>query len=205
MSNKKTKKENLFKLTLIAIFIAIMLVMNFTPLGYITTGLFSITLMTIPVALGAVCTGVLGGTVLGFLFGLTSFLQAFGIGFMIDPSAATLFTTKPLAYTVTCFVPRIVTGLAAGLIFSAFEKHGKTGVIPMGISAAVVPILNTSLFMTFYILLYRDTVLAGKTFMAVFLSALSLNFVIELVVTLLAGTTINKVIYSYLKKLKSKV
>ena len=107
MSNKK---GNLFTLTLLALFIAIMLVMNFTPLGYITTGLFSITLMTIPVALGAVCTGVTGGAVLGFVFGLTSFLQAFGIGYMIDPSAATLFTTKPIAYTITCFIPRIVTG-----------------------------------------------------------------------------------------------
>ena len=200
MSNKK---GNLFTLTLLALFIAIMLVMNFTPLGYITTGLFSITLMTIPVALGAVCTGVTGGAVLGFVFGLTSFLQAFGIGYMIDPSADTLFTTKPIAYTATCFIPRIATGLIAGLIFAIFKKYGKTGVVPMLLSSASVPIFNTALFMSFYILLYSDTVLAGKTFMAVFLSALSLNFVIELAVTLIAGTAINQVVYRYLKRLSA--
>jgi len=198
------KKQKLFELTLVALFVAIMLVMNFTPLGYITTGLFSITLMTIPVALGAVCTGKYGGTILGFVFGLTSFLQAFGIGFMIDPSAATLFTTKPVAYTATCFIPRIITGFVAGLIFDLFKNHGKTGIGPMILSALSVPILNTSLFMTFYIILYRDTVLAGNSFMAVFLSALSLNFVVELAVTLLVGTTINKIVYTFMQRLLRK-
>lgn len=196
MSNKKT---NLFHLTLLALFIAIMLVMNFTPLGYITTGLFSITLMTIPLSLGAVCTGVSGGAVLGFVFGLTSFLQAFGIGYMIDPSASILFTTKPLAYTATCFIPRILTGVIAALVFKLFKKHNKTGVVPMALSAACVPIFNTALFMSFYIILYSDTVLAGKTFMSVFLSALTINFVIELAVTLIIGTIINRILYKFIK------
>jgi uncharacterized membrane protein len=199
MTKKQTK---IFDLVLLALFISIMLVMNFTPLGYITTGLFSITLMTIPVALGAVCTGVGGGAVLGFVFGLTSFLQAFGIGYMIDPSAATLFNEKPLAYTVTCFVPRILTGVIAGLVFDIFKKRGKTGIVSIAISSALVPVLNTALFMTFYILLYSDTVLAGKSFMAVFLTALTLNFFIEFSVTLIAGTGINKAIYFFVKRLR---
>ncbi|MBE6809292.1 MAG: ECF transporter S component [Clostridia bacterium] len=199
MTKKQTK---IFDLVLLALFISIMLVMNFTPLGYITTGLFSITLMTIPVALGAVCTGVGGGAVLGFVFGLTSFLQAFGIGYMIDPSAAALFNEKPLAYTVTCFVPRILTGVIAGLVFDIFKKRGKTGIVSIAISSALVPVLNTALFMTFYILLYRDTVLAGKSFMAVFLTALTLNFFIEFSVTLIAGTGINKAIYFFVKRLR---
>lgn len=197
----KTKKQNLFRLTLVSLFIALMMVMNFTPIGYITTGLFSITLMTIPVALGAACAGVWGGAVLGVVFGLTSFLQAFGIGFMIDPSAALLFNTDPLAYTLTCFVPRITVGVVAGLIFRAFEKSGKVGVPAFICSAASVPLLNTLLFMGFYAFLYRDTVLAGKSVMAVIFSALTVNFVIELCVTLLAATAINKLIYTVVKKL----
>ena len=119
------KRNKTYKMVLIAMFIAIMLVMNFTPIGYITvTGAFSITLMTIPVALGAACTGISGGAILGFVFGLTSFLQAFGIGFMIDPSAAPLFNESPFGYTITCLVPRIITGFVAGWIFSLFEKKG---------------------------------------------------------------------------------
>ena len=120
-----TKKQmSIYRIVLIAMFIALMLLMNFTPIGYISiTGAFSITLMTIPVALGAICTGVRGGTILGFLFGLTSFLQAFGIGYMIDPSAAPLFNENPMGYTIMCFVPRIITGFVAALVFSIFEKN----------------------------------------------------------------------------------
>jgi len=198
MSNEKTK---LFRITLISLFIALMLVMNFTPLGYITTGLFSITLMTIPVALGAACTGVTGGIVLGLVFGLTSFLQAFGIGFMIDPSAAILFNISPLAYTTTCFVPRILVGLISALVFRAFEKKGKVGIPAFLCSAGIVPILNTFLFMSFYAILYKDTVLAGAAVMTVIFSALGINFLVEFAVTLIAGTAINKVIYNYTKKL----
>lgn len=197
----KNKKTSIFKVALLGMFLAIMGVMNFTPLGYITTGLFSITLMTIPVALGSVCTGITGGIILGTAFGLTSFLQAFGIGFMIDPSALTLFNTDPLAYTITCFVPRIIVGLVAALIFRAFEKAGKTNLLSFILSAVSVPVLNTLLFMTFYAVLYKNTILGGASVMAVVFSALTINFVIELTVTLVAGVVINKTVYHFMKKL----
>ncbi len=201
MTNTK-KRAGIYKMVLIAMFIALMIVMNFTPIGYITvTGAFSITLMTIPVALGAACTGVSGGTILGFVFGLTSFMQAFGIGFMIDPSAAPLFNENPFGYAVTCFVPRIITGLVAGLIFSLFEKKGKTNILAFGISSAIVPVLNTALFMSSYILFYSDTSFGGAV-MTVLLTILTLNFFVELLVTTVAGTTISKVVYSQVKKLQ---
>lgn len=199
---KNKKSKSIYNLVLIAMFVALMLVMNFTPIGYITvTGAFSITLMTIPVALGAACTGITGGTVLGFVFGLTSFLQAFGIGFMIDPSAAPLFNESPIGYVITCFVPRILAGLIAALVFSAFEKKGKTGIWTFGICSAVVPILNTILFMSSYIIFYADTTFGGAV-MNVLLTILTINFLIELLVTTIAGTAISKVIYHQVKTLK---
>ena len=194
-------KNSIFKLVLLSLFVAIMLVMNFTPLGYITTGAFSITLMTIPLALGAACMGVKGGIVLGTLFGLTSFLQAFGIGFMIDPMAAVLFNTNPFFYALTCFVPRIVTGIIAGIVFTAFEKKGKVNIFSFILSAASVPLFNTLLFMSFYAILYKNTVLGGAAVMTVVLSALTFNFLVEFAVTLVAGVTINTVIHKYISKL----
>ncbi|MBQ8267947.1 MAG: ECF transporter S component [Clostridia bacterium] len=199
---KTQKNSNIYKMVLIAMFIAIMLVMNFTPIGYITvTGAFSITLMTIPVALGAACTGISGGTILGFVFGLTSFLQAFGIGFMIDPSATPLFNENPFGYAVTCFVPRILTGLVAGLVFSLFEKKDKINIWSFAISSALVPILNTAMFMSSYVLFYSNTSFGGAV-MTVLLTILTINFLVELLVTTIAGTTISKVVYSQVKKLR---
>lgn len=196
----RKKKNYIFRMTLLSMFIALMLVMNFTPFGYITTGGFSITLMTIPVALGAACMGIAGGIALGGVFGLTSFLQAFGIGFMIDPMAAILFNENAFGYTVTCFVPRLFLGFVSGLIIWLFERKDKVGIPAFTLSAGVVPFLNTALFMTFYALFYSDSQLGGKSVMTIVFSAFTLNFLIELAVTLIAGVVINKSIYSFAKR-----
>lgn len=198
---KKTKKQNIFRLTLVSLFIAVMAVMNFTPLGYITTGAFSITLMTIPVALGAACGGMWGGAILGIVFGATSFLQAFGIGFMIDPMAANLFNENPLAYTVTCFVPRILAGLLSGLVIFLFEKTKRMSVWKFALAAIVVPLINTFGFLGFYMAFYSGTALGTDLVMAVITAALTLNFLVEFSVTLIASTAINRTIYAFIKKL----
>ncbi len=197
----KTNKQTIFRLTLLSLFIAVMAVMNFTPLGYITTGAFSITLMTIPVALGAACGGMWGGAVLGTVFGLTSFLQAFGIGFMIDPMAAILFGENPFYYTVTCFAPRILAGLLSGLVIFLIENRGVPSVVSFALSAAVVPVVNTVGFLSLYILFYKETVLGEASVMTILTTALLLNFAVELLVTVIASTAINKPVYSFTKKL----
>ncbi len=198
----KNKKQNIFKLTLVSLFIAVMAVMNFTPLGYITTGAFSITLMTIPVALGAACGGMWGGAVLGTVFGLTSFLQAFGIGFMIDPMAATLFNENPFYYTVTCFVPRILAGLLSGLVIFLFEKGRKMSIFKFALAATVVPIINTFGFLGFYMTFYSGTAVGGDLVMSIITAALTLNFLVEFSVTLFASAIINRTVYFFVKKLR---
>lgn len=57
----------------LALMVAIILLMSFTPLGYVRTPGLSITLLTIPVAVGAIILGPKGGVVCGAAFGLTSF------------------------------------------------------------------------------------------------------------------------------------
>lgn len=200
----KNKKNNIFRLTMTSLFIAVMAVMNFTPLGYITTGAFSITLMTIPVALGAACGGMWGGAVLGAVFGLTSFLQAFGIGFMIDPMAGSLFNENPIAYTVTCFVPRILAGLLSGLVVFLFEKCGRLSVWKFALAAIVVPVVNTFGFLGFYMTFYSGTALGADLIMAVITAALTLNFLVEFTITLVASTAINRTIYIFVRKLEHR-
>lgn len=59
-----------------AILIAIMIILAFTPLGYLKFGLIEITLMVIPVAVGAIVLGPLCGAILGGVFGITSLFSA---------------------------------------------------------------------------------------------------------------------------------
>ena len=78
-------------LTTLGILTAIILVMTFTPLGYIKTMGLEITLLHIPVILGAALTGPAGGMVLGAVFGFTSFFQCFGL----STFGTTLFSINP--------------------------------------------------------------------------------------------------------------
>ena len=56
--------------------VAIILIMAFTPLGYIKTAGIEITLIVVPVAVGAVTLGPAAGAILGGVFGLASFCAA---------------------------------------------------------------------------------------------------------------------------------
>lgn len=63
----------------LALLVAVILLMAFTPIGYIKTLGLEITLIVIPVAVGAVTLGPTGGAILGGVFGVTSFIQCFGM------------------------------------------------------------------------------------------------------------------------------
>jgi uncharacterized membrane protein len=61
----------------LALFTAIILLMTFTPIGYIKIpGLgLAITLLVVPVTVGAIVLGPVNGAFLGGVFGVTSFVQ----------------------------------------------------------------------------------------------------------------------------------
>lgn len=69
MSNFK-KKHGAGKMVRTALLTAIILVMAFTPLEYFKTGGLSITLLPVPVIIGAIVMGPTTGTVLGLAYGI---------------------------------------------------------------------------------------------------------------------------------------
>lgn len=140
------------RLTQLALLAALLLVMNFTPLGYLQVGPLSMSLMSIPVAIGAMLMGPVDGAILGGVFGATSFLQAVqGTSAM----GAALFAYSPVGSFVVCFVARVLVGLCCGLVYQGMRKilPGKEKVCAAvgGFSAAF---LNTVFFMGFLVLLF---------------------------------------------------
>ena len=90
----------------LAMMIAIILLMSFTPLGYLRTPGLSITLLTIPVAVGAIILGPKGGAVCGLAFGATSFYMAVTGS---SAFAAALFNINPFG-TFYCMYRGTCTG-----------------------------------------------------------------------------------------------
>lgn len=140
------------RLTQLALLAALLLVMNFTPLGYLQVGPLSMSLMSIPVAIGAMLMGPADGAILGGVFGATSFVQAVqGTSAM----GAALFAYSPAGSFVVCFVARVLLGLCCGLIYQGMRRvlPGKEKLCAAvgGFSAAF---LNTVFFMGFLVLLF---------------------------------------------------
>ena len=140
------------RLTQLALLAALLLVMNFTPLGYLQVGPLSMSLMSIPVAIGAMLMGPVDGAILGGVFGATSFLQAVQ---GTSPMGSELFAYSPVGSFVVCFVARVLVGLCCGLVYQGMRKilPGKEKVCAAvgGFSAAF---LNTVFFMGFLVLLF---------------------------------------------------
>ena len=148
------KKFNAKQLTLLGLMTALLLLMSFTPLGYLNIGPLAITFNVIPVAVSALALGPVGGLIAGSVFGLTSFLQAIGVG-GVSMLGSTLFSINPFFSILLCFVPRMLDGFLLGYIFRSVSKLNRVAAcFVTGFAAAF---LNTLFFMSALILLFGQT------------------------------------------------
>ncbi len=151
----RTKGMKPRELALLGLLTGILLVLYFTPLGYMNIGPLAMTMNMIPVAIGAIALGPVGGAVLGGVFGLTSVLQAVGIGGASLMGQMT-FAISPVLTVIQRFVARVLVGICAAYVYRLSKKifgHTAASFIT-GFSAAF---LNTLFFMGALILLFGRT------------------------------------------------
>ena len=197
---KSVKKSNVHYLTQLALLSAIIIIMAFTPLGYLKVGIVEITFLVIPVAVGSIILGPKGGAILGGLFGLTSFIQCFGM----SAFGAMLLSINPIATFISCIIPRICIGLFTGWIFQALHHSQKTTKISFMFASISAPIINTILYIAFFALCFKGVVNdmaleAGTTFFGAIIAMVSLNSVVEIMVCLVVATAISKSIYRFVR------
>jgi uncharacterized membrane protein len=174
-----------------AILAAILILMAFTPLGYLKVGTISITFLTLPVVVGAVMIGPLSGAVLGGVFGITSFVQCFGM----DVFGTTLMGINPVLTFILCMVPRILMGLLVGLIFRALLRIDKIKLWSFAVASLSGAVINTVLFVGALLLFFGNSEYLrsfGENFMAILGVLITLNAVVEAIVSMIAGTAITK-------------
>ena len=124
MRNSQTKE-----LVLTALFTAIIVIMVFTNLGYIPLIVINATIVHIPVILGTLFCGPKKGAFLGFVFGLTSFLNATFRGtslssFVFSPVLAANIVGASGIWKSTwiAFVPRIMVGIIPFFVYVLVHK-----------------------------------------------------------------------------------
>ena len=196
-----TRNPKIRQMVQLAILTALLLVLAFTPIGYLRLGPFSITFMPVPVVIGAILLGPGGGAFLGLVFGLTSFAQCFGI----DPMGTTLMTINIFYTFVMTVVTRTLVGYFTALVFrgmrSLFEKlpkSDKTKPVTYAIASAAGPLFNTVLFMSaMYIFFGKEQVVldafeltAAVPFFVFVFGIVFAQALVELLVTMIIGTAV---------------
>ena len=198
-------KNKLFSLTLTAAFLALIIVMAFTPVGYLRVGVIEITLLVLPVVLGAVTVGTGAGVFLGFAFGATSFAQCFGM----SPFGAAMLSIQPVYTALVCFLPRVLLGLCAGLLFRALQKTKLPAAVSIGLTALCASLINTVGFVGLLVLLFGKTdyiqglmeTLGSANLFAFALAFAGVNSLVEAA----ANTVLGAAVGSVLLKLKRRI
>lgn len=187
----KKSKNKLVNLILLALFSAILMVMSYTPLGYLNIGPLAITFNVIPVALAAITLGPGGGAFVGAVFGITSFLQCLGIG-GTSAMGVILFEISPVLTFIQRFVPRVLVGFTVGYIFKGLKKVTNTAVA-CSVSGFFSAFLNTVFFMSALVLLFGNTeymteLIDGRNIIIFICAFVGINAVFEMIAsTLLSG------------------
>lgn len=189
--------KKLRQMVQLAVLTAILLVLAFTPIGYLKIGPLSVTFLTIPVAIAAVLLGSKGGLILGGVFGITSFIQCFGM----DAFGTALCSISPWKTALMCLVPRLLAGWVPGLLHQQLKNKNRT--LGTALACLVTPLINTACFMGLLVQFFGHeeyiTGNFGTTTWAILTGLGLANAIPETLVTLIAGTAICKALQAVWK------
>lgn len=160
-----------------ALLVAIILLMAFTPIGYIKTAGLEITLIVVPVAVGAVTLGPTAGAILGGVFGITSFIQCFGM----SQFGALLLGINPFLTFLVCVPTRILMGWLTGLIYHGLRKTKIPSAASVTIASLCCPLFASTM---------RESFGMGKVLPFIF-AFVGVNGVVEAIVCFVVGTAIS--------------
>jgi len=160
---------------------------------FVQFGPFAITLVLVPIVIGAALYGISAGAILGTFFGGVVLIMTISGA---DPGAHMLWAANPLATALVIMLRGILAGAAAGLAYNLFAPKSKfLGTV---CAAIVCPIVNTGLFLLAMYFIFPDFLelwADGATTIYFLLIGLAgINFVIELVINIVLSPTIVRII-----------
>ena len=193
------KKTN--RLTLTALFVALVFLLGLTPLGLIPLGFINVTILCIPVIVGALLLGWQTGLLLGFFFGTASLMSVMGLS-MTAPSglaSALLAQSVPLC-VIMCYVPRLCVPLVACGVYRLIARGQEHSVKALPFAAAAGSLTNTLLDLGMMWAFYALTGLDANRILALILGTGALGGGSEAVVAAVLVTPIVTALWKVFKR-----
>ena len=211
----ESKKMDVRLMAQIALLAAIMIVMAFTPLGYIPLPFMNATTMHIPVIVGACLLGPKAGGVLGGLFGITSVVKA-----TIQPNITSCFITPFYTFSpefsgnwmslIVAILPRILIGVVAGLVFQGLVKLIRNQTVSLAVAGVLGAMTNTIGVMgLIYLLFGEQYAAAGGTdpslLLGVILGVVCTNGIVEAIIAGVLTAAVCKALLAAFRKSFARV
>lgn len=193
--SKKNNRQKILMLTELAVLTAIVLVLQLCgiaiPLPFLAT---PVSLVLLPIALGAMKSGPIAGMWLGAVFGVITVVG--GVSGR-DAFTSILFADHPLLTVLLCMAKAMLAGLACGLVYKALKN--KNEYLALYTASIITPVVNTGVFILGGLLM-SDTmksnfVADGQTVIYfLVIGCAGLNFIFELLVNILFAPALRRVL-----------
>lgn len=207
VKSKQTQIQKIRQMVLLAVLTAMVMVLqlagNYVRLPIMGT---TVSLVLIPIALGAMLLGPAAGAWLGLVFGAVVYIQCGVMG--MDAFTAFLFNAHPIVTLLICVVKSTLAGFLAGLVYKLLKN--KNEILAVFLAAAVTPIVNTGVFILgcFAILSTIESFIAvnqeffgdvsGVYFL--FIVCAGINFVFEFILNMVMAPAIERIIHIFARR-----
>lgn len=193
------KKIGIKRMAVMAMLMALIVVLQFVSGMIPPIGGFTISLVLIPIVIGAAVYGIKAGALLGATFGIIVLINCITGA---DAGGHMVFQASPLLCALVVIGKGTLAGIASGWVYRLLKS--KNTYIAMLLAAIVCPIVNTGTFLVCMALFFKDVlaVWAGGSDILgyVFSGIVLLNFVPELIINIVFGMAGQGVIKAIEKK-----
>lgn len=187
------KNEKLKCMVGIALLMALVVVMQFLSGIIPPVGGFSISLVLIPIVLGAAVYGVGAGAILGGTFGAVVYINCITGA---DVGGAMVFQADPVLCFLVVMGKGVLAGISSGFVYKCFK--GKNKYFAILLAAIVCPIVNTGVFVLSMFAFFIEVLSAwagGGNLIGYVLTGLVLaNFVPELLINIVFSPVSQRII-----------
>ena len=172
-----------------ALLTALVIVLQCLSLVIPPIGPFRISLVLIPIVVGAAMYGYKAGAWLGAVFGVV----------VVMTDAGAFLAVNVIGTVITCILKGALAGLCAGLVYKLIEN--KNRLIAVIAAALVTPVVNTGIFLLGCSVFFMDTINewaagAGYASAGAFMiyGLVGVNFLIEIGVNIILNPVIVRIL-----------
>ncbi len=202
------RNRQVLQMAQLAILTALILVLQLTGVGIKLPipGTTNISLVLIPIALGAMIFGPAAGAFLGFVFGAVVYITG-GVLHM-DFFTGFLFDHHPLVTAAICIVKSTLAGFLAGWGYRLISP--KKPLLAVFLAAGLVPLVNTGVFVLGCLCilgtiesLMAAAGIAGQTAVYfIFIGCAGLNFLLEFAINMILSPALERIIYTVTRRIR---